>query len=126
MTNIARIKKLAGLLEAEHILSQDETDAIQDREDDARYAREERIVELIEFAFKKMKIDLAFESPIFYDEQTDREAIVKLDEPEISVKKLAQILQSGLGEDYKVSIGTDHVLDITFKVSLELDSAKMT
>lgn len=124
---LARMRTLAGLLReaAPYLMSPDEAAAQDDADDDARQARETRIIGLIAQAFRRLGIAIADPdfAPISYTED-DRTATVQLDDSEISVARLARLQKSGLSTDYVVQVGADHALDIVFIVSPELDHAE--
>lgn len=111
MTNdISRLCKLAGIME-------------DFEESDARYFREQKIIELIKIAFNGLPInEYAFHNGIFYDEKSDREASVSLDDTNIELSKLLPLMKSGLADDFVIKSSRDG-LTIDFHVSPELDNA---
>jgi hypothetical protein len=86
--------------------------------------RQSKIENIIRFAFKRCDIELSSDEDhaIFYDEEDNRKATVKLDDMEISLSKLSKLLQSGLSNDFIVS-SNNHELTIEFYVSSELDNS---
>lgn len=126
---ITRIKQLAGLKEA--ILPSngqiDDNDNDADREDDARYDREQRVRIVIKTAFKKIGLELdpdGISEGVFYDERENREAIVALYENEVDLDLLMKLQQSGIANKFIVEAG-QHELSIKFNVAPEIDHVVM-
>ena len=106
-----------------HILSSDEADDQDDRLDDARRDREQRIMAAIARAFKRLRIALAHDDdPAIYYSEDDREATVRLADSSIDLDVLLGLRQSGLADRYQVKNGLEHGLDIVFIVSPALDN----
>ncbi len=115
--DIRRIRKLAGLTEG--VMTPEE----QDRMDDERRAREAKVEKAIQIAFSKSNITIA-EDGIFYDELSDREAIVRL-ENSVSIEMLNRLVASGIGSNFKID-ALSYELEITFTVAPYIDSAHLT
>ncbi len=113
--DIARIKKLAGLNEAYQVEDPDE----EDRRDDERRAREAKVTRAIGIAFKRIGLPVA---KIIYFEDSDREAVVYLDDFEIDLDILIKLKESGLAQRYEIHAGKDFELRIEFHVVPELDN----
>lgn len=131
MDEIARIKRLAGLCEAEEYLDPDTADDMRIAELDAQDEREKRVVALIVSAFVKLGLPLDYDfgrgsqkvyKGVYYDESSDREARVELEDTEIGIQQLAGLLQSGLGSDYRITSRGDG-LEVIFTVDATLDHA---
>ena len=118
---ITRLRKLAGLNESGHVMSQEERDEQDLRDADARLFREKRMRQLIETAFVRLGIDIS-DDGIFYDEDGDREAIVILDDTEISLRSLDRLRNSGLAADYTIGVAGGN-LQVSFRVLETLDNA---
>lgn len=116
MDHIIRLRRLAGLREARQVSDPDEEDHL----DDARRVREANIVRHIEFAFQKIGLAIA-EDGVFYQEDSDREVLVTLDDSQIDLDLLAALKTTGLAESYKVW-GSRGALIIMFEVSPALDN----
>src|SRR6185437_9838893 len=112
--DITRIKKLAGLNEANQIEDPDE----EDRRDDERRAREAKVTRAIGIAFKRIGSPVA---RIIYFED-EREAVVYLDEFEIDLDTLIKLKESGLAQRYEIHAGKDFELRIEFVAAAELDN----
>jgi len=127
--NLQHLRRLAGLREAEEYLDPDDADDMRTAELDAQRDRETKIERLIAQTF--LRLDLPVEikigykgerTPIgiLYDEDGDREARVTLDDYEIDLAKLAPLLTSGLGTNFKV-VAASEGIDVTFNVDANLD-----
>lgn len=115
MKELERIYYLAGLQEARQIMDPDE----EDRLDDERRAREQKIAGHIAFAFRAVGLTIA-EDGIFYQEDNDREVIVTLDDSEADLALLAKLFNTGLSNRYVIQAGNLELL-VQFSVSPELD-----
>jgi hypothetical protein len=124
--HIKRLRVLAGLVESESYLSREEAEDMDDAEYDKRMAREAKIVKLIDRVCKKLDIPIERErgepSGIYYDEESGREASIRLDDIEITATKIAGLLQSGLSDDFRI-FGTSDGISIDFIVHPGLDGA---
>lgn len=116
MTDIHRMRRLAGLQEARQIMDPDE----EQERDDARYEREAKIQRLIQVAFSRIGLTLA-DDGLYYDED-DREAQVTLDDSEVALDMLLKLKETGLASDYAIKAG-QYELVVVFHVSPELDHA---
>lgn len=120
--NISRLKKLSGI--NENVLTPDEEDAYNDRQQEIRMARERKIYRIVMSAFNKIGLRRNtdnFSEGIIYDDDT-REVTVELQDSEIDIDILLKLKQTGLSEKYEI-IGTNYALDVKFTIYNELDNA---
>lgn len=120
MKLLDHLLRLAGIQEATQIEFYD---------DDAQQEREQKIKHLIAMAFKRIDLDIAESDwggpDIYYDEPNGREAIVGLDDNEVSLDKLDALRQTGLAASYVISGNADG-LSVMFSVDPGLDDAQLT
>jgi hypothetical protein len=85
------------------------------------YESKQKIEKIILIAFKRCQIELADydEDSIFYDTD-DRSATVRLDDTSITTDKIAELMKSGLSNNYKISSTSDGLI-IEFVVNPSLD-----
>ena len=119
MRHIERIRRLAGLQEAQQIVHPDE----EDEADDAQRDREVKIGRLIALAFRKIGLAIA-DDGVFYDEGNEREALVTLDDSEVDLALLVRLQQTGLADRYRIW-AAGHELIVMFAVSPALDDASL-
>lgn len=119
--NLSRLKKLSGI--NEDILTPDEQEEYDERIENAKRAKEDKIVNMIIMVFKKIGLRPFYETSysVWYDDR-DREATVSLEDNNIDIECFIKLKQSGLSTKYEV-IGTKYALDVKFIVSPELDNA---
>lgn len=125
MKNIHRMRQLAGIQEVIQVDDPDE----EDRRDDERRAREAKIMRLIAMAFRRIQLEIA-EDGIAYDD-SDREAIVKLDDTQISLDLLVALKTTGLAASYVIWATTEYYhktaeLSVMFNVDPSLDHAVLS
>lgn len=106
----------------ENILSDEESERMQDEEDNARRTRERKIEAIIKSVFRRLGIEI---SEMYYIEESNREASVTLDDSEIDLGKISEILKSGLASNYTISIMKEYNLSINFHVLPEIDNVVM-
>jgi|SRR5882672_710530 len=120
MKLLNQLLRLAGIQEAMQIEYHD---------DDASSEREQKIKQLIAMAFKRIDLAIADSDwggpDIYYDEASGREAVVTLDDTDVSLDKLDALRQTGLAASYVIGSSRDG-LDVTFAVDPGLDNAELT
>ena len=114
--DVERIRRLAGL-QGQNMDSDTEADRLYDE----RRSRERKITKLIDAAFTRLWLHIS-DDGIFYDEDSDREAIITLYDSEADLATLARLIESGLANRYTVW-GNSNELLLRFKVNPELDQA---
>jgi hypothetical protein len=118
MMTLRRMRTLAGLQEAQQIEPPED--------DDARYDREQKIKRLIVLAFKRIDLTIAegdySDADIYYDEASGREAIVLLDDSQVSLDRLDALKRTGLAATYVISASRNG-LSVMFSVDPGLDNA---
>jgi hypothetical protein len=126
MNYIASIRRLAGLCE---VVQQVEDPDEEDRRDDERRQREAKITRVIAMAFKRIDLEIA-EDGIYYDEVEGREAIIELDDTQVSLDHLTRLKQTGLANSYAIWAAKamdGHVtLSVMFSVDPGLDNAVLS
>lgn len=139
--SLRRLRELAGVVpgrrkrlrEADEPMSGEIVSGGPDDEDpddaarEQRYARERRIVALIQHAFARLGLgiltnDVTNAPAIIYDEEDQRTARVDLDDYEADLAALSGLLKSGLGTQFRL-IATNDGLDVEFRVDPALDGA---
>lgn len=115
------MRHLAGIQEASDILGPDDEDPDEIARENAQFAREAKITELIKRAFLQLRLDVA-DDGILYAEEDDREANVILDMSEIPLELLIGLQKSGLSDRYTIEPGRLEII-ISFRVSPDLDRA---
>jgi len=117
MMDVDRMRQLAGMQEARQVMDPDE----EDRLDDERTQRERKISKLIAIAFRRIGLAIA-EDGIFYQEDSDREAIVGLDDSRVNIALLTALSTTGLAKVYEIH-ATEFALEVVFSVDPALDNA---
>ena len=101
----------------------------EDRRDDERRQREAKITRVIVMAFQKIDLEIA-EDGIYYDEADGREAIIELDDTQVSLDHLTRLKQTGLANSYAIWAAKamdGHVtLSVMFSVDPGLDNAVLS
>jgi hypothetical protein len=123
--NLSRLRRLAGLTEADHhLMTDDEIEQYDYELDKAQYRRQETVKKLIAMAFRRcgFELELEFDDPILYLEDDDREATVRLDTWEIDLSHLVALQQSGLATRYSVQAMRGK-LQISFNVIPGLENS---
>ena len=122
MNYIAYIRRLAGLYEVQQVEDPDE----EDRRDDERRQREAKIARVIALAFERIDLSIA-DDGIYYDEDSNREAIIQLDDTQIDLERLTKLKQTGLANSYVIWAAKDRhgaaSLSVMFSVDAGLDNA---
>jgi len=119
MHSINDLKRLAGLTEARQIMDPDE----EDRLDDEKSARAQKIIRLIILAFQRLGLTIEegdWTSHYVIYEESDREAIVKLDDSEVDLAQLMKLPETGLSHRFTISVFNGS-LAVGFIVAPELD-----
>jgi len=95
--------------------------------EDALMIREDKIKELIQYAFDKIGLPISDGFGIIYDEANEREAAVTLEDNAFgySINLLNKLNNSGLSDEYLVRPGNSLELEIVFKVKEEIDNANI-
>jgi len=121
MHTLNDLKRLAGLTEARQIMDPDE----EDRLDDEKSTRQQKIVRLITLAFQRLGLTIEegdwTSYYVIYDE-SDREAIVKLDDSEVDLAQLMKLYKTGLSQKFSISVFSGS-LAVSFIVAPEMDHA---
>jgi hypothetical protein len=114
MTDLNRMRKLAGMNEHAEVDDDAALDAYE-----AQEAREEKVKNLIKTIFERT--GLAF-TKLTYDEHPERIAVVVLDDQPLgwSLNKLNRLKASTLADDYQV-VAYNGIIEIHFKVKAEVD-----
>lgn len=104
----------------------------EDESDDevfgAQLDREKHVEQLIRYAFKKIGLPIREGgNSILYSEDFDREATVRLDDPEYSLDQLMKLKETGLSSEFHVAASASNMdeLVIRFTVDPLIDSAKI-
>lgn len=94
--------------------------------EDARMFREQKIENLIRYAFDRIDLPISDSFGVIYDEGQDREATVTLEDNVhgYSSKSLNRLYETGLSDDYLIRPGNLE-LEIVFKVKQELDNVEI-
>jgi len=127
VNHLTRLRHLAGLNEAEEIMSQDDVDDETISAHDAQMEREKKITKLILTAFLKIGLEpetdfghLGKTYSVYYDED-GRAAEVTLDDTEADLSILMRLRKTGLSDEFKIVGGAAAGLKITFIVNPDLD-----
>ena len=118
MSNINRLKQLAGIRENIDVLSDEDADEMRDREWEARNRLEKRMQQVIAETFNKVGIsvresDYGSHGDVSFEADTG-EATVYIDE--CTAAQVAALNSSGLSSNYAIAGSRDFAIRIEFIV----------
>lgn len=124
MSDLKRLRKLAGILAENEIIPPDEADEQRSREWDDAHAREKKITNLIAMAFVRAGLEPQYEfrrgkkdyTGVYFDLDAG-EAHVTLDDMDVSLKRLAPLLSSGMAEDFIMTASSRGEMMVSFTLS---------
>lgn len=112
--SLKRLRKLAGVGEREVTKEDDKNYDAEIEEFEAQERREAAVKQTIVATFKQLGLTVI---KVEYDEHPERSATVVLDDEPLgwSVKKLAQLYNTNLSDEYKVGV-YDVNIEVYFRV----------